>query len=75
MKYKVITEFTDLQDNNHYYQKNDYYPHAGKKLKEIPKERIQELSTKNNKRNMILIEAVEEEKTEEKKDEAVEKKK
>ncbi len=59
--YKVIKEFTDLQDNNRYYQVNDYYPHAGKTIKDISAKRIKELSTKNNKRGLVLIEEIKEE--------------
>ena len=59
--YKVIEDFTDLQDNNHYYRKNDVYPHSSKNIEEISKERIKELSTKKNKRGIPLIAKVEEE--------------
>lgn len=56
MKYKVIKDFTDLQDNDYIYRAGDLFPREGV---EVSEERIKELSTKNNKRNEVLIEAVE----------------
>lgn len=54
MKYKVIKDFKDLQDNNHIYRAGDKYPRKGKSKAE----RIEELSTSNNKLNTPLIEEV-----------------
>lgn len=55
-KYEVIKDFTDLQDNNHVYVKGDKFPRSGR----AKKERIEELSTKDNKRNEVLIKEVKE---------------
>lgn len=65
MKYEVVEDFIDLEDNNHKYSKNDEYPHKDKKIEDISKERIKALSTKNNKRNKVLIKAVKEDQKEE----------
>ncbi len=56
-EYKVIEAFKDLQDNDHIYYKGDSFPREGA---EISDERIQELSSENNKRETVLIEVVEE---------------
>lgn len=53
MKYKVVKDFTDLQDNDYIYRAGDLFPREGV---EVSEERIKELSTKNNKRNEVLIE-------------------
>lgn len=53
--YRVIVPFTDLQDNNHKYQLGMEYPRAGL---EVSKERIEELSTKKNRRGIVLIEKI-----------------
>lgn len=55
-RYVVVKDFTDLQDDNHVYKKDDKFPRKGK----AKKERIEELSTKNNKRNEVLIKEVKE---------------
>lgn len=49
-KYIVVHRFMDLQDNNKIYAEGDEYLYEGK-----TKERIKELSTKNNKIGKILI--------------------
>lgn len=54
--YKVVIDFTDLQDDNHVYLAGEEYPRKGAKP---TKKRIKELSTKDNKRGEALIEAVE----------------
>ena len=54
--YKVIHEFLDLQDNNHYYAVGKTFPRRGVK---VSKERIEELSTSANKIGVPLIEAPE----------------
>lgn len=55
MKYKVIREFKDLQDNNHIYHVGNKYPRSG----QVKNERIKELSGYENKRNVPLIKEVE----------------
>lgn len=57
--YKVLAYFTDLQDNNHKYNEGDTFPRCGLSVSE---QRLQELSTTNNRRNIKLIELVEEQK-------------
>jgi len=56
--YRVIELFHDLQDKNHCYKPGDEYPRKGIK---VTKKRIAELSGKNNKRGIPLIEEVPEE--------------
>ena len=56
--YKVIVMFTDLKDGNHKYEVGDIYPREGYKPSLV---RINELSTKENKRGMALIEEITEE--------------
>lgn len=51
MKYKVIRAFKDLQDENHIYHVGDKYPRKGR----IKKERIEQLSTNDNKHGKPLI--------------------
>ncbi|MGX7232209.1 hypothetical protein ACWODG_05540 [Enterococcus italicus] len=55
MKYKVIEDFTDLQDNGHIYRTGDLFPRAGK----VRKSRINELLSDKNKRGKPLIKEVE----------------
>lgn len=55
--YKVLKRFLDLQDKNHSYEIGDVYPREG--LNVLPS-RIKELSSKNNKQGVPLIEEVEE---------------
>ena len=71
-EYVVIKKFTDKEDK-HKYAVGDRYPFRGF----AKKERIEELSTKNNARHMVLIEAKAEAKAEAKvkKTESVEEKK
>ena len=52
MKYKVVQKFVDLQDNNFAYGVGDEFPRAGK---EVTQERIDELSSNNNRRRTALI--------------------
>lgn len=61
MKYRVVNFFTDLQDNDHPYEVGDEYPRDGLK---VSKKRIAELSGTENKQHKQLIEAVEEQETE-----------
>lgn len=46
----VVESFTDLQDNNKKYLKGDVFNTEGKPVK-----RIEELSTRKNKRNRVVI--------------------
>lgn len=55
--YKVIAYFKDLQDNNYEYNVGDVFPREGL---EVSDERIAELSGKENKRRIPLIEFDEE---------------
>lgn len=56
--HRVINYFTDLQDNNHEYNAGDIFPREGI---EATAKRIKELSGKENKQGIPLIELVEEE--------------
>lgn len=56
MKYVVVTKFHDLQDNKFEYNVGDVFPRAGF---DVDKKRITELSTKKNRRGIILIEKLE----------------
>ena len=60
--YKVIKDFTDLQDGNVVYLAGDKYPREGA---EPSKERIAELSSDKNKIGVPLIEKVEQKKKKE----------
>jgi len=51
MPYVVIKDFTDLQDDKHIYRAGDKYPRKGR----AKKERVEELSGKDNKRGEPLI--------------------
>lgn len=51
--YKVIHEFLDLQDGSRYYGVGDTFPIRGKS-----KERLEELSTPNNKIGVPLIKEI-----------------
>lgn len=53
--YKVIVAFVDLQDNGHRYNAGDVFPRKGV---EVPKQRIDKLSSDKNRRKMPLIEEV-----------------
>lgn len=50
--YKVIKAFADLQDGNHTYSVGDRFPRCGV---EVGKERIAELSGRENKQGVPLI--------------------
>ncbi|KGL45058.1 hypothetical protein EP56_05735 [Listeriaceae bacterium FSL A5-0209] len=54
MKYRVIVDFTDLEDKNHIYRIGDAYPRSGKRKKE----RIEALLSADNKRSEPLIMAL-----------------
>ena len=50
--YRVIRYFTDLQDNNYAYRAGDEFPREGMTVSE---ERLEELSSANNKQRTPLI--------------------
>lgn len=56
MSYKVVKAFTDLQDQNHFYEVGDIYPRDGVN---VSASRINELSGTNNRQHTILIRAEE----------------
>lgn len=56
MIYKVVEFFTDIQDGDHAYHTGDIFPRDGV---EVSEERIAELASTENKRGIVLIEAVE----------------
>lgn len=58
-EYVVIKKFTD-KDDKHVYAVGDRYPYRGF----AKKERLEELSTKNNLRGIVLIKAKDAKKTE-----------
>jgi 5'-deoxynucleotidase YfbR-like HD superfamily hydrolase len=58
MQYKVICVFNDLQDFSHPYRVGDKYPRSGLYVSE---ERIKELASDKNRRQMPLIEKVDDE--------------
>ena len=62
--YKVISFFTDLQDNEHPYEEGNTYPREGVSASA---ERISELSGSNNKQGKRLIQEVTEDQTDNKK--------
>lgn len=51
-KYVAVKAFTDLQDGNHVYKEGHVYPRDNKKAD--PK-RVEELSTKKNRRKEAVI--------------------
>ncbi len=54
--YRIITpKFTDLKDKKRKYKFGDIYPAKGIK---VSKERLEELSSTNNKAKMIIIEEI-----------------
>ena len=54
--YKVIAYFIDLKDENHEYRVGDTFPRKGH---EVNDDRLAELSGKENRRGIPLIEKVE----------------
>ena len=56
MAYKAIKNFRDLQDNNYRYVTGDTFPRDGI---EVSAERLESLSTANNRRNEPMIVKVE----------------
>lgn len=56
-KYKVLHMFIDLENGNKVYVEGDSFPRPANK--KISDERIEELTTSNNKRGKALIKEVE----------------
>lgn len=50
--YKAIRFFRDIQDKSHAYRPGDEFPRPGL---EVTPERLEELSTKNNRRGVAVI--------------------
>ena len=65
--YRVLTDFSDLQDKEHVYRAGDEFPRLGLSVTE---ERIKELTGFSNRRNRPLIELV---KSEENRSESINK--
>ena len=63
--YKVIKDFTDLNDNRHVYRTGDKFPRDGV---EVSEERVNALASDNNARGESLIAFVAEPKKEPKKE-------
>jgi hypothetical protein len=55
MAYRVVKHFSDLQDKGYPYAEGDIYPREGY---EPSAERIEMLSTANNRQKTVLIEAI-----------------
>lgn len=55
MFYRVIKDFTDLQDDNHIYYAGDTFPREGV---DVDNARLMELSTDANKRGEAMLEVV-----------------
>lgn len=55
MLYKVITRFKDADDDNYLYEVGDLYPREGYYPTD---KRIDELSTTNNRRNVVGIKPI-----------------
>lgn len=56
MPYKVVRFFTDLHDNEHPYNVGDTFPRSGVSVTEA---RFAELSSRNNRQRVPLIQFVE----------------
>lgn len=54
--YRVVKFFTDLQDGDHPYHVGEAFPRDGV---DVTEERIKELSGKENRQGVLLIENVE----------------
>ncbi|WP_239705194.1 hypothetical protein [Mammaliicoccus sp. R-M63] len=57
-KYEVLQKFIDLQDKKKVYNVGDSFPKPANK--KVTEERINELSSENNKRGKALIKEIEE---------------
>lgn len=51
--YRVLKDFTDLQDNGHFYHVGDIFPHDDLK---VDRKRLSELSSSKNRQGVPLIE-------------------
>lgn len=60
MFYRVIKDFTDLQDDNHIYFAGDTFPREGV---DVDNARLMELSSDANKRGEALLEVVDDPET------------
>ena len=67
--YKAILFFKDLHDKSYEYRPGDVFPRSGLK---VSQERLEELSSKNNRRGKPVIAKVEEPKPEQVEEPAVE---
>lgn len=56
--YIVIKDFKDLEDNDYIYISGDEYPRKGKSIEDIPLERINALSSNQNKLGRVLIKKI-----------------
>jgi hypothetical protein len=56
VKYQVIKDFADLEDNRYTYHVGDKYPHKGR----VKKERIDELLGTENKLGLAVIKELDE---------------
>lgn len=52
MQYRVVKDFVDLKDGNHFYHTGDKFPRDGY---EVTAERLMELSTCANRRRTVLV--------------------
>ena len=56
MKYEVIRDFVDIQDDNHLYRTRDSFPRAGV---DVSEDRASELASDSNRCGVALIKAIE----------------
>jgi hypothetical protein len=56
MKYEVIRDFVDVQNDNHLYRVGDPFPYNGA---DVSEERIDELASDKNRCGIALIKAIE----------------
>ena len=63
--YKVVRDFRDLMDGGYFYHAGDSFPRIGLG---VDSDRLKELSTNENKSHCVLIQWVEDEVTEPKKE-------
>ena len=57
--YIVISSFKDLTDNQFEYMVGDLFPREGRTINEISNERLEQLTSKNNKKGRVLIKNIE----------------
>lgn len=58
MKYEVIKDFVDVQNDNHLYRVGDPFPYNDA---DVSEERIDELASDKNRVGVVLIRSVEDE--------------